>query len=89
MIYIVYRGQFRPSKIIGGGGGVPRTTSISYSAKVCTVTITRSVLKNRKTFMYIARKWMFNYPCLSKQGDETKLQSFNLKETLNGSWDFM
>ena len=34
--YIVCWGQFRSSKIIGGGGGgMPRITSISYSAKVC------------------------------------------------------
>ena len=26
-----------------------------------------------------------NYPRLSKHGDETKLQGFNLKEILNGS----
>ena len=31
---------------------------------------------------------MFNYPCLSKHGDKTKLQSFDLKEILNESWDF-
>ena len=53
-----------------------------------TVTITRSILKNQKTFISMARNWMLNYPCLSKHGDETKLQSFNLKEILNGSWDF-
>ena len=41
--------------------------------------------------MYMARNWMFNYPCLSKHGDKTRrdeTQSFNLKEILNGSWDF-
>ena len=32
---IVGWGKFRLSKIIGGGRGVPRTTSISYSAKKC------------------------------------------------------
>ena len=32
--------------------------------------------------MSMARNWMFNYPCLSEHGDETKLQSFNLKEIL-------
>ena len=26
--------------------------------------------------------------CLSTDGDETKLQSFNLKEILKRSWDF-
>ena len=39
MIYTVCWGQFHPSKIIGGGRGVPCTTSISYSAKVCTETV--------------------------------------------------
>ena len=41
--------------------------------------------------MSVARNRMFNYLCLtlSEHGDETKLQSFNLKEILNGSWDFM
>ena len=34
----------------------------------------------------MARNWILNYPCLSKHGDEMKLQSFNLKEILNGSW---
>ena len=43
-------------------------------------------MKNQKTLMSMARNWMF--PCLSKHGDETKLQSFNLKEILNGSRDF-
>ena len=40
-------------------------------------------------FMSVARNRMFDYPCLSKHADETKLQSLNLKEILNGSWDFM
>ena len=37
---LVCRDKFRPSKIIPGGGGTAlRTTSISYSAKVCVMVI--------------------------------------------------
>ena len=42
---MVFWGRFRPSKIIGGGGeGVPRTTTISYSEKMCIDQIGRAAL---------------------------------------------
>ena len=44
--------------------------------------MTSWILKNQKTSMSIARNWMFDYPCLSKHGDETNVQTFSLKEIL-------
>ena len=32
--------------------------------------------------MSVAINWMFNYPCLTKHGDEAKLQNFSLREIL-------
>ena len=49
MINSLLLGKFRGSKIIGqggGGGGGGRTTSISYSAKVCISRFTESNLAN-------------------------------------------
>ena len=53
-------GQFSPSKIIGGGGGGGRgTTSISYSAKVCSLV----ELTGCSYFRFINRH--FNIPFLA------------------------
>ena len=37
--------------------------------------------------IFLTTEYLFSGLCLSKHGDETKLQSFNLKEILKGSWD--
>ena len=46
--------------------------------------MTRSVLKNQKTFMSMARNWMFNYPCLSKQGRRDETAKFQFER--NSKW---